>query len=120
MFTVKVSCQFDAAHFLRNYEGKCANLHGHTWTVVVYLKVSEVNQIGISVDFQEVRNALEPVIQQIDHHLLNDIEPFKTKENPSAENIARWIFRKLRPHLPDIHQVEVYESPTCSVLYNED
>ena len=120
MYTVRVSRQFDSAHFLRNYEGKCANLHGHTWTVIVYVKRPELDSIGISIDFQEVKNALDPLVREVDHHLFNDFEPFKSQENPSAENIARWFFRRLKSQVPDVHSVEVYETPSSSITYDED
>jgi len=120
MYTVRVSRQFDAAHYLRDYEGKCAQLHGHTWTVVLYLKKRELDSAGISVDFQEVKNHLDPLVAQIDHTLLNDKEPFSSRLNPSAENIARWFYDSLSPSLPDLKQVEIYETPSCSVTYDED
>ena len=120
MFTVKVSRQFDAAHFLREYEGKCARLHGHTWEVILYLRRKELSSSGISVDFQVVKNYLDPLVAQIDHTLLNDCEPFKTSLNPSAENIARWFYNSLSPSLPDLKRVEVFETPSCSVIYDED
>ena len=117
MYEVKVQQHFDAAHYLRGYRGKCENLHGHRFQVVVSVKVEGVDQIGIAYDFVELKQQLGEVLQRFDHTCLNEVPPFN-EINPSSENIALTIYKELQPRLKvSISSVEVWESPECCVTY---
>ena len=105
--------EFDAAHRLVNYKGKCENLHGHRWKVQVTLR-APVGKDGIAFDFVELKEIVEErVIKQLDHTYLNDLLP-----QPSTEHIAMGIWQRLES-LP-LYEVKVWESPTSSVTYGGD
>jgi len=120
MYQLFVEEHFDAAHYLRNYHGKCENLHGHRFKVVVRLEATKLNEVGLAYDFAELKRYLRQVLAQFDHACLNDIAPFD-KTEPSCENIAATIYGKLQPcfsSLPvKLAAVEVWESPTSGVAY---
>ncbi len=108
---------FDAAHFLRNYEGKCAELHGHTWWVEVKLEGNQLNRSQLLIDFQEVKSLLKEALSNFDHAFINEVPPFD-KLSPTGENIARFIFEEIEPKLPlglKMVSVRVEESPTAWV-----
>jgi len=120
MYEVFVEQFFEAAHFLRGYQGKCENVHGHRYSVVVRIKSEKINEIGLAYDFTEVKKHLREVLGSYDHALLNDLAPFD-KLNPSAENIAATIYRRLKDIITDesvvMSSVEVRENPHQGVLY---
>jgi 6-pyruvoyltetrahydropterin/6-carboxytetrahydropterin synthase len=107
---------FEAAHRLPNVpEGhKCARLHGHSFHVrlVVSGEVSEPD--GWVMDFGELKSSFKPIIDQLDHYYLNDIPGL---ENPTSENIARWIWSKLKPELPELSSIEIRETCTSGCVY---
>ena len=123
MYLISVEQHFDAAHFLRGYQGKCEALHGHRFRVVVKVKASEVNDIGLAYDFVELKQHLGSITSRFDHTCLNDVPPFD-KINPSSENIAYTIFNEIQPKLTgtpvSITCVEVWESPQSWVAYSPD
>jgi len=123
VYQVSVEQHFDAAHFLRGYQGKCEALHGHRFRVVVRIESSGVDDIGIAYDFSELKQHLTDVISRFDHTCLNDVPPFD-KINPSSENIASTIYKELQPKLAgaqvSIVCVEVWESPQTGVAYSPD
>ncbi len=123
MYQVSVEQHFDAAHFLRGYRGKCEALHGHRFQVVVKIKSTEVNDIGIVYDFVELKQQLRDILARFDHTCLNDVPPFNTI-NPSSENIAVTIYNELQPKLAgapvSLAGVEVWESPQTRVAYSPD
>jgi 6-pyruvoyltetrahydropterin/6-carboxytetrahydropterin synthase len=123
MYQISVEQDFDAAHYLRGYQGKCEAVHGHRFRVVVTVRASVVNDIGIAYDFTELKRHLEEVISRYDHTCLNDISPFDVK-NPSSENIATTIYEELKLKLfgvpVTISGVEVWESPQSRVTYSPD
>jgi len=90
MYRVSIERHFDAAHYLREYEGKCENLHGHRYKVVANLKTDVLDEIGLAFDFTVLKKSVEEILEQYDHICLNDIDPF-TSINPSSENIASTI-----------------------------
>ena len=120
MYYVTIEKDFDAAHFLRDYRGKCENLHGHRYVVRVTVKSSKLDKIGLAYDFTSLKQYLGEILARFDHACLNDIPPFD-KINPSAENIAATIYKRLRPKLKNepatIDKIEVWESPTSHVTY---
>jgi len=123
MYQISVEQHFDAAHFLRGYQGKCEALHGHRFRVVIKIKASRVDDIGIAYDFTELKQHLADILTGFDHTCLNDVLPFD-KINPSSENIASIIYNELKPKLAgasvSLSCVEVWESPQSRVAYNPD
>ena len=122
MFELTVKSSFAAAHRLRDYSGKCENLHGHNWVVEVQVGAESLNAIGLAIDFKDLKSATDTVLERLDHKFLNDLEPFKD-ENPSSENIARWIFEALKERLVafpvSLRQVSVWENPNSCATYRE-
>ena len=120
MFTLSVQSHFDSAHFLRGYNGPCANLHGHRWELVVRVAAEEVDGIGIAVDFKRIKSALKEVTEDLDHTCLNDHEQFRAL-NPTAENLARFLYERLSFEISGLGAqvvgVEVWESEDCCVSY---
>jgi len=121
MYQVHVRRHFDAAHALRGYHGKCENLHGHRYEVVVCIQRRELDQVGLAYDFTALKRALDHLLERFDHHHLNETPPFDVI-NPSAENIARVIYQELAACLPEagIRYVEAWESPDAWATYSED
>lgn len=110
---LKVEYRFSAAHFLREYKGKCERLHGHTFRVEVRVEVNELNETGIGIDFLEIKKELAQVLP--DHRNLNEVYAF----NPSAENLARHFFQELKKRLR-VKAVTVWESEDAAATYFED
>ena len=123
MYQISVEQDFDAAHFLRGYQGKCEALHGHRFRVVIKIKASRVDGIGIAYDFTVLKGHLGDILERFDHTCLNDVPPFD-KINPSSENIASNIYNELKPKLAGVPVslacVEVWESPQSGVAYSPD
>ena len=107
---------FEAAHLLPNVpEGhKCGRLHGHSFQVRIYLTGDVDPQTGWIMDFAELKQHFAPVYDQLDHYYLNDIAGL---ENPTSENIARWIWQQLQPELPQLSAVEIRETCTSGCIY---
>lgn len=107
---------FDSAHFLPNVpEGhKCKNMHGHTYNLTVYLDGDLDTELQWVMDFKELKDVVKPVIDRIDHQLLNDIEGL---ENPTAERIVVWIWEQIQPKLPLLSKLELNETPTSGAVY---
>ena len=93
MFEVTVEAGFSSGHYLRNYHGKCENPHGHNYRVLVTLAGEELDEAGLLLDFKLLKTLLRPVVERLDHLMINDIEPF-TELNPSAENLARYFYQQ--------------------------
>jgi 6-pyruvoyltetrahydropterin/6-carboxytetrahydropterin synthase len=122
MYEVSVEGHFDAAHFLRDYGGKCENLHGHRFKVVVGLRAKKLDKIGLAYDFTELKRHLNDVLSKFDHTSVNEVPPFD-KINPSSENIATEIYRRLKKRISGdvtLSSVEVWESPESRVTYTPD
>jgi 6-pyruvoyltetrahydropterin/6-carboxytetrahydropterin synthase len=125
MFEVTVEAGFSSGHYLRNYKGKCENPHGHNYKVQVTLAGAELDSAGLLLDFKLLKNLLRPVIDRIDHQMLNDLEPF-TELNPSAENLAKYFYDLTSQQLADLTQgrvrvkhVTIWETDTCTATYYE-
>ncbi|MGB9711040.1 MAG: 6-carboxytetrahydropterin synthase QueD [Thermodesulfovibrio sp.] len=122
MYKLKIITGFDAAHQLRGYKGKCENIHGHNWKVEVEVIAENLNEIGIAIDFKELKGITEEIISRLDHSFINQISPF-TEINPSSENIARWIYMSLKDKLSKVpvklYSVTVWESDYASATYFE-
>jgi len=120
MFEIAVKGHIASAHFLRGYEGKCKDLHGHTWKIEVVIASDQLDAIGMVADFALLKKQLKEFLTVIDHVCLNDLEYFK-EANPTTENIAKYIyihFDKVIDPLT-IKTVQVWESDTSSVTYYE-
>lgn len=123
MYTISVEQHFDAAHYLRGYQGKCEALHGHRFGVVARLEAAQLDDIGIAYDFTLLKQHLGEILGRFDHTCLNDVSPFD-EINPSSENIAATIYQELGPKLAgapvSIVCIEVWESPQSGVSYRPD
>jgi len=122
-YEVKIISDFSAAHNLRNFRGKCENLHGHNWKVEVVLRGKELDENGVLVDFREVKEATRELLKDVDHHYLNDL-PFFREHNPSSENIARYLFERLAQRLNNdnrwLYRVSAWESAdACATFMSE-
>ena len=111
--------QFEAAHRLPNVpEGhKCARLHGHSFKAEIHIAGQIDPHTGWVMDFADLRDAFEPLFQQLDHNYLNEIEGL---ENPTSEVVARWIFERLASTLPGLTEVTVHETCTARATYRAD
>ncbi|MFZ3102046.1 MAG: 6-carboxytetrahydropterin synthase QueD [Desulfitobacteriaceae bacterium] len=125
MFQIAIRAHFDAAHFLRNYPGKCSRIHGHRWDVEVCLKGNELSATGMLVDFHDLKQAVKQTIAAYDHNLLNELPEFTQENlNPTAENIAKQLFHEVKKAL-EIERntclawVKVYESPDAWAIFEE-
>lgn len=122
MYELAIETTFSAAHQLRGYGGKCEKLHGHNWRVIVYVTAEKLNEIGLAIDFTELKKITEEIIAPLDHTCLNEVFPF-TEINPSSENIAKWIYDNLAKRLAgkdvQVSMVTVWESETASATYME-
>ncbi len=118
MYEVSVREHFDAAHYLRGYRGRCEKLHGHRFQVMVAVRASEVDEIGLAYDFVELKRHLREILERWDHTCLNDVPPFD-RINPSSENIAATIYSEFEARLAgiSISSVQVCESPEACVTY---
>ncbi|MDR3244207.1 MAG: 6-carboxytetrahydropterin synthase QueD [Elusimicrobiota bacterium] len=121
-YIVSVTKEFAGAHFLRGYKGKCENLHGHNWKIRAAFCGAELDDIGMLIDFTEIKKELDKIILYLDHKLLNETSPFD-KTNPTAENIAAFILSKLKVlenQTIKVFEVEVWESSSNSAIAREE
>src|SRR5437868_1450945 len=123
-FEVMIERNFSSAHQLRGYKGKCENLHGHNYKIEIYARGSELNNIGLLVDFVELKQAADELLTYLDHKNLNELEPFIEEQNPSAENVARFVLERLALKINDnrvqIYKVRCFETPTSVATYQVD
>ena len=120
MYELKIITSFSAAHQLRNFQGACEHLHGHNWKIEVSVTSDTLNEAGIVVDFTVLKKHVNAVVAGLDHKFLNNLDPFKD-QNPSSENIARYVAEQLAPVInsPDIKvsRVAAWESETSCATY---
>ncbi len=124
MYELTVKAEFEAAHFIKNYPGKCARLHGHNWIVEAVAKGGELNELGILIDFKILKAELNKVLDEFDHQYLNELKIF-AKKNPTAEILAKVIFEKLSASeifsgKNKLTAIKVYETPKSCVTYYPD
>ena len=110
---LKVQDKFQAAHFLREYQGKCEKVHGHSFRIEVEIEITELDKTGIGIDFTEIKKYLAELLP--DHTLLNEVYEF----NPTAENLSRHFFNELKKRYPVI-RITIWESEDASAVYAED
>ncbi|MBR4904590.1 MAG: 6-carboxytetrahydropterin synthase QueD [Selenomonadaceae bacterium] len=123
MYELTVRSAFEAAHFIRGYEGKCSRLHGHNWNIEALIRGEELDSLGMLVDFKILKAELNKVLEELDHRFLNELEIF-VEENPTAENLARKIFRRLAASeifngATKLYAIKVFETPNSCVTYYE-
>jgi len=111
--------QVEAAHFLPNVppEHKCRRLHGHSFIIEVHVSGPLDEELGWVCDFADIKAAFQPIFKRLDHHFLNDIEGL---ENPTSENLARWVWQQLLPSLPNLSKVVVKETCNSGCAYYGD
>jgi len=120
-YEVMIERNFSSAHQLRGYKGKCENLHGHNYKVEIFAKGSELNNIGLLIDFGDLKEAADEIVDYFDHRNLNELPPFDEELNPSAENLARYIQEYISSRIEDervtVYKVRCYETPTSIATY---
>lgn len=107
---------FDSAHFLPQVPAghKCRNMHGHTYSLTVFIDGPLMQNEGWVIDYADLKAAVKPVISQLDHHLLNEIPGL---ENPTSEMLIIWIWDRIKPLLPGLTKIELNETASSGVIY---
>jgi 6-pyruvoyltetrahydropterin/6-carboxytetrahydropterin synthase len=121
MYRLRVFDYFSSAHFLVGYQGKCESLHGHNWKVEAEIEGEKIDNLGMLIDFKILKGYLAEILKEMDHTLLNNIEEFKNT-NPSAELIAKYVFKKLSRLIPEgiiVSAVSVWETERSCAIYTE-
>ena len=122
-YRMKIVTDFAAAHQLRDYPGVCSRLHGHNWKVEVDVVASQLDKVGMGLDFADIKTATRELIGTLDHRNLNDLAPFDTV-NPTAENIAAHLYQRLSKELNDervkVDAITIWETERACVTYSED
>jgi 6-pyruvoyltetrahydropterin/6-carboxytetrahydropterin synthase len=123
MFEVTIEETFAAGHALRNYKGKCENIHGHNYRCQVTVVGEQLDSIGLLVDFVELKRVVHSVLDRLDHQWLNEYPPFNVI-NPSAENMAKYIYDEIEQGLGvqdgvQLSFVKLWETDTCSAIYRK-
>lgn len=122
-FEVMIERNFSSAHQLRGYRGKCENLHGHNYKIEIYARGRELDNIGLLVDFVELKAATDEVVQYLDHRNINELSPFDELQ-PSAENLAKYILERVAAKVENervkIVKVRCFETPTSVATYQID
>lgn len=121
-FTLTIETEFAAAHVIRGHPGKCSRLHGHNWKVEVEVVADTLDELGMGVDFEEMKGAAREVTERLDHRHLNEISPFD-RINPTAENVAWHLHSELSQLLNGpgrrVHAVTLKETDRASVRYTQ-
>lgn len=122
-YTLRVVTEFAAAHTLRDYPGSCGRLHGHNWKLEVEIVARALDEIGMGVDFREIKKTAREVTDALDHRYLNEIAPFD-EVNPTAENLAAYCYREIGARLEQpaisVHAVTIWENDRACVRYTEE
>ncbi len=139
MYKVSTESTFDSAHFLSGYSGKCSNLHGHRWRVIVYVNsenlIEEGNDNGMVVDFANLKNDLNEICDKLDHTLIYQVKTLKSSTRlmmeeegfaltpvefrPTAENFAKYFYDHMKGLGYNVCEVTVYETPSNAATYSE-
>lgn len=122
MFELTVKDEFAAAHRIGEYGGSCERLHGHNWTVEVRLAAPDLDDLGMVIDFRDLKRRVAAVLETLDHQYLNEQPAFEHR-NPTTEHIAQTIYEGLAGDLPEgvvLRSVTAWESPRCGVTYSAD
>ena len=123
MYEIKIVTSFSAAHRLENFYGKCESLHGHNWKVEVFLVGDKLDEAGLLQDFGAVKARTRELLEEIDHKYLNELPAF-SQQNPSSENLARYLFQRLAAVLDrdgvKVNRGSVWESDASCASYYQD
>ena len=124
MFELTISVNFEAAHYIKDYPGKCNRLHGHNWKVEVNVYGTELDELGMLTDFRELKTTVNQIMVKLDHYCLNEIEPF-CKINPTAENISKYIYDQLLEtgefnDRVKLRSIRIWESATSAATYSRE
>lgn len=126
MYSIKIESYFSSAHFLRDYKGKCEELHGHNWKVEVNVEAKKLDKAGMVLDFKDLKMKLNEILEKLDHKCLNEIPYFSAaggsasggkKVNPTSENIAQYIYNSLKSEVKSLKLVTVWESHNSCASY---
>ena len=118
LFEITTTRHFSASHQLVLYDGSLEPLHGHNWVVKVAVTAPKLDSIGVVMDFHELERLVDAIVVPMHNHHLNEVEPFKSELNPTAENVAVHIARSLQlPPGVRVQSVEVWETPANSAIY---
>jgi len=120
MYELIVESEFSAAHRLREYNGACENLHGHNWLVEMTVAGEGLNDLGMLVDFRDIKAILNDAVRKFDHVYINELPAFQ-EQNPTTENLARVIHEDADRRMPEgvhVRSVTVWESPRCRARYS--
>ena len=122
-YLLKVVTEFASAHTLRDYPGACSRMHGHNWKLELEVLATGLDEIGMGIDFRKMKTAANEVGDRLDHRYLNDLEPF-TELNPTAENIAAYMYREIAARLNSetvsVNAVTLWETDRACVRYSEE
>ncbi len=122
MFEIVYKDYISCAHKLKDYQGKCENLHGHNWKIEIFIQGEKLNELGLLIDFNDVKRVFGEIKDKLDHKYLNELVFFKNL-NPSCENLAKFIFIELKKRLEkfnvNLKKVTVWESHKTSASYME-
>ncbi len=122
MYEILIKSDFSGAHNLRGYRGRCEKLHGHNWKIEARFETDKLDKIGMAVDFKILKSKVKNVLKKVDHAYLNKLNAFK-KKNPSAENIAKYIYERLKASIRkkglSVKSISIWESETSCATYYE-
>ncbi len=124
-FGVKIQVEFSAAHHIRGYDGNCARPHGHNFKVDVEATTTSLNEIGLALDFRDLKKIVRSLSESLDHQDLNEMEPFRSDINPTAEEIARYFFDEINSKIRarselskvSLKKVTLWENDRSSASY---
>ena len=119
MYEITIEDTFDAAHCLPDDQGNCRRLHGHTYRVQARFRFATLKPDGMAIDFRKAKADLRAVIDIMDHHYMNELPEFSA-QNPTAENVAKLVFDRIKSDEDSISSVSVWETPTSCATYSED
>jgi len=119
-FELSIETHFSAAHQLRDYPGDCARLHGHNWHVTLYIECTELDKLGLGIDYKIMKAELKKALEPWDHYNLNDVPPFD-RINPSSENVAHELYNEMSQRLDNdrlyVSRIDISETCTAKVTY---
>lgn len=124
-FTVRQTCYFSAAHVLRDYPAACEKLHGHNYKVIIEVTASQLDKLGMVLDYLDIENIANKYVKKLDHQYINNIKPFD-EINPTTENIAYWLYQNIKPEITDftknrasLRSITIWETDHNCISYQE-
>ena len=122
IYTLTIKTEFSSAHILNGHKGDCKRMHGHNWKVEVEVSGNKLDNIGMVMDFKDIKKSAKEIGGRLDHQFLNDLEPFK-ENNPTAENIAKYFFSELSKKINndsiELKSIKLWETDKSAVKYTE-